>query len=260
MSAKGRSRAILRAFRHVRIRTVAKLIIPRHFRRGSEEVLMSEKKKNVQMSDALSVMAFLTVSGGFQDAYSYFVRGQVFANAQTGNIVLMSARLFSGDWSGAVRYLIPLTAFALGVLAAEQIRAKLRGARRLHWRQLIVLMEMGMLFLVGFLPHSLDSLANALVSFSCAMQVQTFRRVNGYAYASTMCIGNMRSGVESFSAYLRTGDRALLRKAGHYFLVILLFALGAGAGSCLAVRGIRMIWISSALLAVSFLLMFIDRE
>ena len=64
---------------------------------------MSEKKKNVQMSDALSVMAFLTVSGGFQDAYSYFVRGQVFANAQTGNIVRMSARLFSGDWSGAVR-------------------------------------------------------------------------------------------------------------------------------------------------------------
>jgi uncharacterized membrane protein YoaK (UPF0700 family) len=225
-----------------------------------KKIFMSETRKHIQMSDALSVMAFLTVSGGFQDAYSYFVRGQVFANAQTGNIVLMSAHLFSGDMSGAVRYLIPLCAFALGVLAAEQIRARLRDARRLHWRQLIVLMEIGLLFAVGFFPHSLDSLANALVSFSCAMQVQTFRRVNGYAYASTMCIGNMRSGVESLSAYLRTGEPGLLRKAGHYFLVILLFALGAGIGSCLAARGIRVIWISSALLAVSFLLMFIDRE
>ncbi len=31
-------------------------------------------------------------------------------------------------------------------------------------------------------------MANALVSFACAMQVQTFRKVRGHAYASTMCI------------------------------------------------------------------------
>ena len=65
-----------------------------------------------QMSEAFSTMVFLTLSGGLQDAYTYCVRGQVFANAQTGNIVLMSQRAFAGDLAGVLRYLIPLLAFA----------------------------------------------------------------------------------------------------------------------------------------------------
>lgn len=43
-----------------------------------------------QMSDAFRTTVFLTLSGGFQDAYTYMGRGKVFANAQTGNIVLMA--------------------------------------------------------------------------------------------------------------------------------------------------------------------------
>ena len=33
---------------------------------------------------------FLALSGGFQDAYTYNARNEVFCNAQTGNVVLMS--------------------------------------------------------------------------------------------------------------------------------------------------------------------------
>ena len=76
-----------------------------------------------------------------------------------------------------------------------------------------------------------------------------------------MCIGNMRSGMEAFSAYTRTGNRELLLKGGQYFLVILTFFLGAGIGGALAeTGGRRMIWISCALLIVSFLLMFLRSE
>lgn len=173
-------------------------------------------------------MVFLTLSGGLQDAYTYCVRGQVFANAQTGNIVLMSQRAFAGDLAGVLRYLIPLLAFALGVFAAEMVRRRCQEISRLHWRQMVVLAEIGLLLGVGFLPSSWDAPANALVSFTCAMQVQAFRKVNGSAYASTMCIGNLRSGVNAFCAYWDTRDRTALRKAGRYFAVILIFALGAG--------------------------------
>ena len=202
-------------------------------------------------------MAFLTLSGGLQDAYTYFVRDGVFANAQTGNIVLMSVRAFSGDLAGVLRYLIPLTAFALGVFAAEMLRQRERRISVLHWRQLVVLAEILLLFLVGFLPPELNPLANALVSFTCAMQVQAFRKVNGSAYASTMCIGNLRSGVDAFCGYLETRDRRALRRAGRYFAVILFFALGAGLGGVLSARlGAGAIWASCGLLTVSFLLLF----
>ena len=132
---------------------------------------------------------------------------------------------------------------------------------RIHWRQPVLLVEIVLLFLVGFLPESLHLLANAVVSFCCAMQVQAFRKVNGYAYASTMCIGNLRSGVESLCAYQRTGDHKLRGKAARYFGVILLFALGAGAGGvCIQLWGLRAIWASCVLLLAGFCLMLRSEE
>ena len=114
---------------------------------------------------------------------------------------------------------------------AEFIRLKLKRMQWLHWRQLVVLFEILLLFVVGFLPQELNLLANSLVSFSCAMQVQSFRKVNGYAFASTMCIGNLRSGMDSLCAWLVGGSTKAFGKAMHYFAIIFLFALGAGLGS-----------------------------
>ena len=106
-----------------------------------------------QMSEAVSTGIFLTLSGGFQDAYTYYCRGNVFANAQTGNIVLMGSHLAAREWNLAVRYLAPVLAFACGVYMAEHVKRLHRQDRRFHWRQLIVAIEIILLFVVGFLPR-----------------------------------------------------------------------------------------------------------
>lgn len=214
-----------------------------------------------QMSESFLTATFLSVSGGLQDAYTYISRGNVFANAQTGNIVLLSQHIFAKDFRSALHYLIPLVFFALGVAAAELIRQSYRNARRIHWRQLVLLIEILLLGFVGFLPHTQNLLANAMVSFACAMQVQAFRKVNSYAFASTMCIGNIRSGMESLCAYHQTHQKHILYKALHYFGVIFLFAFGAGFGSRLIfLYGLHTIWTSCFLLLISFFLMFIKQE
>ena len=203
-----------------------------------------------QMSESFWTAAFLSVSGGLQDAYTYLFRGKVFANAQTGNIVLLSQSLAARDWGLAVHYLIPLVSFA-----------KYRMAQRIHWRQVILLVEILLLLVVGFIPENMNILANAMVSFSCAMQVQAFRKVNGYAFASTMCIGNIRSCMESLCAYRKTRDGKTLHKSFCYLGIILMFALGAGiGGSLIALFSSRTIWFSCVLLLISFLFMFIKEE
>ncbi len=212
-----------------------------------------------QMSESFPTAAFLSISGGLQDAYTYVFRGKVFANAQTGNIVLLSQNICERNWLQSAHYFVPLAAFAIGIIVAEQIRGKYQNVQNIHWRQIVLLLEMILLFLVSFLPQSLDMLANALVSFSCAMQVQTFRKVNGYAFASTMCIGNLRSGTAALSAYMRERKPRLLHQALCYFAIIFLFAIGAGIGGRLSMAyGERAIWVSSILLLISFLLMFIE--
>ena len=213
------------------------------------------------MSEAFINNAFLALSGGFQDAYTYNTRNEVFSNAQTGNVVLMSQNLMTGNWQKGLRYLVPLLAFAGGVLVAERIAERFRYAKKLHWRQSILLMEILILFLVGFMPTEMNMGATALVSFACAMQVQAFRKVDGYAYASTMCIGNIRSGMEALCAYRQSHNRQILYKAFHYFGIIILFAFGAGIGSILIpVFNLQTIWFSSFLLMVGFFLMFIQEK
>ena len=212
------------------------------------------------MSEAFCTAMFLSLSGGLQDVYTYLFRGKVFANAQTGNIVLMAVHAFAGEWGQVLHYLVPLCFFALGVFAAELMHQKLQNLQQLHWRQLVVLCEIVMLFVVGFFPQEWNLMANALVSFACAMQVQSFRKVNGFSYASTMCIGNLRSCTAALSVYFREKKSKQLKQAMYYFGIILMFALGAGIGGNLSIRyGIRMIWVSCGFLMISFLLMFIEK-
>lgn len=210
----------------------------------------------MQKSESFRLSALLSFSGGLQDAYTYNMRDGVFANAQTGNVVLMSQNFMSGEWSKGLHYLLPLVSFAAGIFLAERIESRFKTAGRIHWRQIVLIIEIVMLLIVGFLPSGINMIANVLVSFSCAMQVQTFRKVHGYGYASTMCIGNLRSGTESLSQYFRTREKEALYKAMHFFGIIFIFAIGAGIGGILSPSlGFRTIWISPAILLVVALMM-----
>lgn len=212
------------------------------------------------MSETFINSAVLAVSGGFQDAYTYFTRDKVFSNAQTGNVVLMSQNFMTGNIVGGIKYLFPFLAFGLGVFVTEQINAKYKMAKKIHWRQLVLLIEIAILTIVGFMPESLNMAATVMVSFSCAMQVQAFRKVNGFAYASTMCIGNLRSGTDALSVYVRERKKEQLVKAFHYFGIIFFFALGAGIGGNLSVSwGVHTIWVSSVILFISMGLMWYEK-
>ena len=213
-----------------------------------------------QTSESFRLSALLSFSGGLQDAYTYNVRDGVFANAQTGNVVLMSQNVMLGEWNKGLRYMLPLISFAAGIFLAERIESRFKTGSKIHWRQIILFIEIAMLLAVGFMPSGLNMLANSIVSFTCAMQVQTFKKVHGYGYASTMCIGNLRSGTESLSQYFRTKEKESLDKALYFFGIIFIFAIGAGIGGILSVKyGIKTILISPILLLVAALIMIKKR-
>lgn len=173
---------------------------------------MKKLALSMQASETLALGIFLTLAGGFQDAYSYNCRGHVFANAQTGNIVLLGQNLAQGNWGAVLRYLIPILAFLAGVYVTEWIRHLFQDRQQLHWRQIVVLIQTASLGAVGFFPQEWNMAANLLLSFSCAMQVDSFRKIRGLPCATTMCIGNMRSGTELLSRYHITKDPTLLEK------------------------------------------------
>lgn len=216
-------------------------------------------KKVNQMSESIRLGMLLAISGGFMDAYSYIEQDHVFANAQTGNILLFGVHLSEGDWIMAVRYFFPVLAFVLGIAVAEAVRTY--NTPKLHWRQISVLVEAVILAGVAFIPLSMNLFANALTSFACGVQVESFRKIRGSGIATTMCIGNLRSATQNFMDYWKTRDREKLEQSVLYYSIILCFVLGAVGGNLLiSFWGQRAILCCSLMLLVVFFIMFIDYE
>lgn len=216
-------------------------------------------RHTIQTSESIKLGVILALSGGLMDAYSYIERGQVFANAQTGNILLLGIHLSQGNFVLMFRYLFPVLAFVLGIALADIVRVK--SPAYLHWRQVAVLAEALILIAVSFMPLSLNLAANSLTSFACGIQVESFRKIHGNGIATTMCIGNLRSATEHMGKYFRTRERAALRKSFLYFGIILSFVAGAVIGNRLiGIFAERAILFSSVLLFLAFAVMFIDSE
>lgn len=186
--------------------------------------------------EALPLGLLLALAGGSLDCYTYLNRGQVFATAETGNLVMMGARLAQGQWAQALHYLPPILAFAAGVLATELLRTALEQRKPpFDWRKCILLLECAVVASVALLPLGRwDLLANGLISFTSAMQVESFRVIAGCGCATTMCTGNLRAGTEHLLRRLARKDRAAGQKAATHYALILSFVAGAVLSGCLS--------------------------
>lgn len=220
-------------------------------------------KKQKQMSESLLLGAILATVGGFLDAHTYICRGKVFANAETGNIVLMGAKLAEGDFKDAFFYLIPITAFACGVFCAEVVKKRFKQSSYIHWRQITVAAEIIVLVSISFVEptRTHNIFTNALVAFVCSLQVQSFRQISGVPLTTTMCTGNLRSGTEHLFNAVTTKNKTILKTAFKYYSIIFFFVLGAAIGAVLSEKiGRYSTLFAAAGLLTAFLLMFINKE
>ena len=204
-------------------------------------------------SESYIVGILLAVAGGYLDVYTYVSRGGVFANAQTGNIVLLGINAADGNWNMIWHYTYPILAFMAGILVTEYVRKRYRYNPGLHWRQIVIALEFAVLLGISFVPSgSYDNVINALVSFVCSMQVESFRLLHGNAYATTMCTGNLRSATEQLFYYNINKDKKARDKSLQYYGIILFFIAGAVIGTALT-----RIFLEKAVLAVCFLLLLV---
>ena len=172
-----------------------------------------------QISESLELGIILALAGGFMDVYSYIGRDHVFANAQTGNILLVGVSISEGNWALAGRYFFPVVSFAVGIMLADLVHERFGSV--IHWRQVTVFFEAVILLGVSFIPGGgYNLLANCLTSFACGMQVESFRKIHGHGIATTMCIGNLRNALQNVDDYIITHRRGFLENGLLYFGVI----------------------------------------
>lgn len=210
------------------------------------------KSSNLMLTHEMMITSVcLAFVGGYLDAFTYLTKGGVFANAQTGNIVLMGIYAAERNFSSVLHCLVPITAFIVGVLISELLKRKTSNVK---WQRIILLLELLILAAIALLGvHMPDFAVNAVISFVCSLQVNSFRTTNGLAFATTMCTGNLRSATEKLAAFFETRDFSALRQSLRYFAVIFVFVLGAAAGAVISpILNNGSVLISAVLLLIVF--------
>ena len=214
-----------------------------------------------QISESIEVGIFLALSGGFMDAYSYINRGKVFANAETGNIILMALKVCEGKFFEAVNYLIPIISFAVGVAICEIIKYRKERINMIHWRQILVLFEIFAFIAVGFLPQEMNRVANAIISMISGIQFATFPKIRGTAMATTMCTGNLKTGTQNMYRGIKTGDKSAIEKGLYYYVCILVFIAGTTIGYfAVKLMAEKAIFLAALAMINIFIMMFKEFE
>ena len=192
----------------------------------------------------------VTCAGGLMDAYSYLMHGEVFANGQTGNVVLLVLRLSEADWGGALRYVIPIAAFVLGIFLSCCVQGEFFPEGRARMQRCVIAFEAALFGVIALVAtHVPDLLVNSVISFAAAVSFQNFRTFGTKStYASVFCTGNLRSlGLSLYEGLVR-GDAHERHRAQRYAAIIASFGVGvllgkavcglAGDSACIVVSAL----------------------
>ena len=204
----------------------------------------------------------LTLTNGFMDAHTYYVRGGVFANVQTGNVIFFAIDASERKLPAAMAHVWPILAFMVGVGLAAHIKSG-RVDRTLmyplRWTMAVQAIALGV---IGFIPATVaHSYVTVPIAFLAAVQMGLFRNIGDLAYLPVATTGNLMRFVESGYDGFVEKDAAARRASGIYVALILAFAGGALIGAFASrAWGVHAIWLAAGILAVTLVLFIVDER
>lgn len=222
-----------------------------------QETPLGSEKQIFLTCEKYYIFELLIFAAGMMGAYTFNLRGGVFCNAQTANVVLMALAFGKGEITKGVYYLIPISAYIAGAFISEILPRKVRKIHFLRWDTYLVGFEIIVLFMIGFLPLSAPvQIVQVLINFICSMQYNTFRQAEGIPMATTFVTNHIRQiGIWMGKAAEQKNVKTFARVWKHLRMVGVFFLGGLILAMCCPWLEERSIWLALIPLAISFIIM-----
>ena len=180
-------------------------------------------KDEVSPSHRYHTFVLLMLSGGFMGAYSYFLKGGVFANAETANLLILALNIAECDVDGAVAVLIPISAFFIGTFFSQMFIEKLG---RL-WIPILLGSEIVLLLLLSLLPSDTSyTVYHVVIAIISSMQFNSFREARGVAMSTLFCTAHLRGFGSAMYTAFANGDSSAMKRSLYHGGLILTFVTG----------------------------------
>lgn len=229
--------------------------------RGCQNLKKTDHSNTIPF-ESVKVGILLAIVGGFLDAYTFVGRGGVFANAQTGNIVLIGIEIYNRNFHKTLFAVAPVLACILGVIFVEIIKEKCPKKLAEESETVIIIVEIIIFFFIGFIPKSInDSIVNIIVAFVSSVQIASFRRLVDSPYSTTMCTGNLRTATQSAYIAITKKNEKAFEKSIRYFKIVGGFLIGGFLGAMMtSYFGVSSIWFASIVLIITVIVVKIDKR
>ena len=182
--------------------------------------------------EKLWIFALLMAVGGYLGAFTYVLRGGVFCNAQTGNLVLLGIALGEKNWGRALYLILPISAYFLGALVSETIAGRIRKRYSIRWDTLFIIIEMGAIVILGLIPeHAPYQITQVTINFICSMQYNTFRQAQGIPMATTFCTNHLRQFAIAVAKYSKHRDHPQFVRMLSHLLMLAVFVVGVAVST-----------------------------
>lgn len=216
--------------------------------------MQKELERKYLECERMGIFLILMMSGGIMGAFTYILKGGVFCNAQTSNILLFGMSLGTRQWKHAAYLLLPISAYFLGAILSEILPVYVRKKELLRWDTLLVGIEIAVLLVLGFLPESVpEQVFQVSINFICSMQYNTFRQAQGIPMATTFCTNHLRQTGIHVAKWIRKRDISYLKRSQRHLEMLISFVIGGAIGAILCnLVGGRAIWGAAALLSLAF--------
>ena len=204
----------------------------------------------------------MAMIGGFLDAYTFVSRDGVFANAQTGNFVLLGIEIAQGELNQAFLHIPPIIAFVLGAAVAETFK-HWRGKRLFHAPgRAVLLLEMVLLAIVGFLPPQVPNMAiTIIIAFVASIQFSTFRKLSNWNYNTTTVTANLLTATKAAYSAIFVHDRDAAVQSIRFITILSSFLFGALFGTVsTSFFETKAIWLAAGILVLVIILFAAKQE
>ena len=151
------------------------------------------EKIKEEVPEKLRIAVLLSFISGYINAFTYNNAGELFAGAQTGNVIFMALYFAKGNFEKAVEFLIPIISFMIGQIFIYCFRNFFQRRGRKGYIHSSLLMLFIMIMLIVLLPFFDYHFIVVTLAFFAAIQSDTFQRLRGFSYATIMMTGNVKN-------------------------------------------------------------------